>query len=76
MLDEIRSVADEVGATPAQVALRWLMNWEAFTCVPIVSARTTEQLSENAAATAVSLSNDQWERIMDARYDPVGNLWH
>src|SRR6056297_3822950 len=47
VLDEIRAVADEVDASPAQVALRWLMDQEDVTCVPIVGARTTDQLEEN-----------------------------
>jgi len=71
----VRTVADEVNATPAQVALRWLMEWDEFTCVPIVGARTTERRAENVAATDVDLSDDQWDRIMDARCAPDGNLW-
>jgi len=38
-------------------------------------ASATDQLAENAAATDLDLSDDQWDRIMDARYDPDGNLW-
>jgi len=75
VLDEIRDVASEVDATPAQVSLRWLMDWEEFTCVPIVGARTVEQLEENVGATDVTLSDDHWDRIMDARYSPDGTLW-
>ncbi len=71
VLDAVRGVADELDATPAQVALRWLMAQEAFTCVPIVGARTTDQLDENVGACEVSLSADQFERIENARYaDP------
>jgi aryl-alcohol dehydrogenase-like predicted oxidoreductase len=71
VLDAVRAVADELDATPAQVALRWLMEQEAFTCVPIVGARTTEQLAENVGACDISLSDDQFERIENARYaDP------
>jgi aryl-alcohol dehydrogenase-like predicted oxidoreductase len=71
VLDSIREVADELDATPAQVALRWLMEQEAFTCVPIVGARTVEQLDENVGACDISLSRTQFERIEDARYaDP------
>ena len=71
VLDAIRDVAEELDATPAQVALRWLMEQEAFTCVPIVGARTTEQLDENVGACDISLSDDQFERIENARYaDP------
>ncbi|MFC4989763.1 aldo/keto reductase [Saliphagus infecundisoli] len=67
VLDEVRTIADEEGATPAQVALRWLMDQEAFTCVPIVGARTTDQLSENLGATDVELAPDQRRRVDDAR---------
>jgi aryl-alcohol dehydrogenase-like predicted oxidoreductase len=66
VLDEVRAVADEVDATPAQVSLRWLMDHDRFTCVPIVGARTVEQLDENLDAVDVSLSADQWERIDEA----------
>ena len=75
VLDAVREVAAELDATPAQVALAWLTGWDEFTCVPIVGARTTDQLAENVAATDLELSDAQWDRIMDARYDPDGNLW-
>ena len=75
VLDAVRAVADEVDASPAQVALRWLMDHDAFTCVPIVGARTTEQLDENAGATEIELTDEQWDRIMDARYRDDGTLW-
>ena len=66
VLDEIRAVADEVDATPAQVSRRWLMDHDRFTCVPIIGARTVDQLEENYDAIDVSLSADQWERIDEA----------
>ncbi|AHG04007.1 aryl-alcohol dehydrogenase [Halobacterium sp. DL1] len=67
VLDELRAVADELDRTPAQVALRWLVEREAFTCTPIIGARTTDQLDENVGATEFSLSEDQRARIDDAR---------
>ena len=75
VLDEIRAVADEVDASPAQVSLRWLMDQAAFTCVPIVGARTTDQLEENLGAAEVSLTDDQHDRITDARFDDEGRRW-
>jgi aryl-alcohol dehydrogenase-like predicted oxidoreductase len=75
VLDAIRAVADEADATPAQVALRWLMDQGDFTCIPIVGARTTDQLEENVGAADVDLSTDQFERIADARYDEEGKRW-
>jgi aryl-alcohol dehydrogenase-like predicted oxidoreductase len=75
VLDAVREVADQVDATPAQVALRWLIDHDEFTCVPIVGARTRDQLAENVGATEFSLSAEQWDRIMDARYREDGSLW-
>ncbi|WP_227357028.1 aldo/keto reductase [Haladaptatus salinisoli] len=66
VLDEIRSVADELDATPAQVALRWLIQQPDFACTPIVGARTVEQLEENVGAAEIELSGDQFDRIADA----------
>ncbi|SNZ03003.1 Predicted oxidoreductase [Natronoarchaeum philippinense] len=75
VLDEIRAVADEVDATPAQVSLRWLIDQSKFTCVPIVGARTPDQLEENVGAVDVDLSEDQHARISEARYDEEGRRW-
>jgi len=75
VLDAIRAVAEEQSATPAQVALRWLMDQPAFDCVPIVGARTVAQLDENLAATDVSITDEQFARIEDARYDEDGKLY-
>jgi len=67
VLEAVTDVADELDATPAQVALRWLIEQPEFTCVPIFGARTVDQLEENVAATELSLSADQFDRIADAR---------
>jgi 1-deoxyxylulose-5-phosphate synthase len=75
VLEAIRDVAGEVGATPAQVSIRWLMDHDDFTCVPIIGARTTEQLDENVGACDVDLTDEQWDRIMDARYRERDTLW-
>jgi len=75
VLDELRAVADELDATPAQVALRWLIEQPDITCVPIVGARTVDQLDENVGATDISLSDDQFNRIVSARYADDGARW-
>jgi len=64
-LDAIEAVADEEDATPAQVALRWLIEQPDFTCVPIIGARTVDQLEENLGAVEVELSDAQFERISE-----------
>jgi len=75
VLDEIETVADELDATPPQVALRWLIGQPDITCVPIVGARTVDQLEENVGAAEISLSDDQFNRIVDARYAEDGERW-
>jgi len=75
VLDAVRSVADEVDATPAQVALRWLMDQDAFTCVPIIGARTVDQLEENLGAADISIRDSHHDRITDARYREDGRRW-
>jgi len=75
VLDTVRAVAKEVDAAPAQVALRWLMDQGKFTCVPIVGARTVDQIEENVGAIDVDLTDDQHDRISEARYDEDGRRW-
>lgn len=75
VLDEIRSIAEELGATPAQVSLRWLIQQESFTTVPIVGVRTPDQLDENIKATEIELTEEQHERITEARYSEEGGRW-
>jgi aryl-alcohol dehydrogenase-like predicted oxidoreductase len=75
VLDAVTEVADEVDASPAQVALRWLMDYPEATVIPIVGARTVEQLDENVGAADVDLSEEQWERITNARYAEDGRVW-
>jgi len=75
VLEEIRAIAGELDATPAQVALRWLIEHEKFTCVPIVGARTVDQLAENVGAVDIALTDDQFDRVVDARYDGEGSRW-
>ena len=67
-LDAVEEIADELDATPAQVSLRWLADRQAFTCVPIVGARTVDQLDENVDAVGLSLDAEQRARI-DRAYE-------
>ena len=73
VLDVVREVADEVGATPAQVAIAYLSHHDAVTA-PIIGARTTEQLEENIGAAAVSLSDDQFRRLSAAKGGPFDDI--
>jgi len=41
---------------------------------PIVGARTTEQLEENIGAAGVSLSDDQFRRLSEAKGGPFDDI--
>ncbi len=73
VLDEVRAVAEAVDATPAQVSLAWLMAHPDVTA-PIIGARTVEQLDENLGAAAVELSDEQFERLAEAKGGPYAGL--
>ena len=58
LVDHVRELAEQRGATPAQVALAWLLAQRPF-IVPIPGTRRRERVDENAAATTVALSADE-----------------
>ena len=62
VLDEVRAVADEVDATPAQVSLAWLLGRDVVDA-PIIGPRTSDHLHENAGAVDVDLTDEQIDRI-------------
>jgi aryl-alcohol dehydrogenase-like predicted oxidoreductase len=62
ILDEVEAVAGEIGATPAQVALAWLLA-QGDDIAPIPGTKRVERLEENAAADSLELSEAQLERL-------------
>ncbi|MFP4628198.1 MAG: aldo/keto reductase [Halobacteriales archaeon] len=71
--DVLDAVAAEVGATPAQTALAWLLHRDGVTA-PIVGARTVAQLEENLQAATIDLADDQVERLNEAKAGPYDDL--
>jgi len=67
VVEAVEEVAADLDATPSQVAIRWVMDQDRFTSVPIIGARTPDQLRENLGAVDISLSRDQFQRIVEAR---------
>jgi aryl-alcohol dehydrogenase-like predicted oxidoreductase len=57
IVDVLVRIADAQGATPAQVALAWLLTRPGVTA-PIASATSVEQLDELIGATRLTLDND------------------
>jgi aryl-alcohol dehydrogenase-like predicted oxidoreductase len=68
--DELRAIAADIGATPAQVALAWLLA-KGPDVVPIPGTKRVTRLEENVGADAVELTADQLARI-DRLTPPVG----
>ena len=62
IVDEVEAVAAEAGATPAQVALAWLLA-QGDDIAPIPGTKRVSRVEENAAADAVALSEEQLARL-------------
>jgi aryl-alcohol dehydrogenase-like predicted oxidoreductase len=73
IVDQVEAVAEEVGATPAQVALAWLLA-QGDDIAPIPGTKRVSRLEENAAADEVELTADQLARLA-AIPQPVGDRY-
>jgi aryl-alcohol dehydrogenase-like predicted oxidoreductase len=62
ILQTLLDVAKELGRTPAQVALRWVMD-KPFMTSAIVGARNAEQLSDTLKAGGWTLPKEAFERL-------------
>jgi aryl-alcohol dehydrogenase-like predicted oxidoreductase len=62
IVDEVQAVAAEAGATPAQVALAWLLA-QGNDIAPIPGTRRVARVEENTAADSIGLTDDQLERL-------------
>jgi aryl-alcohol dehydrogenase-like predicted oxidoreductase len=70
IVDRVKAVADRLGATPAQVALAWVLA-QGESIVPIPGTKKLRYLEQNAASAFVSLSADDLAEL-DALPAPVG----
>lgn len=62
VLDTLRSLADEIGRAPAQVALAWAWSRPGISSV-LIGASRPEQLADNIASLDVRLDADQSVRL-------------
>lgn len=69
--ETVEGVADEVGRTAAQVAIRWLLQRPGVTS-PILGARTAEQLEDNLGCLDFELAEEQMERLSRASEIDLG----
>jgi aryl-alcohol dehydrogenase-like predicted oxidoreductase len=80
LADRVAELAEGIGATPAQVALAWVLA-KGDDLVPIPGTKSPARLEENAAATDLALSAAQLaeldaavsrDAVRGARYDDSG----
>ena len=61
-VDEVKAIAAEVGATPAQVALAWVLaRGDDIAAIP--GTKRVSRVEENSAADAIQLSPEQIDRL-------------
>ena len=62
IVDEVKAVAAEIGSTPAQVALAWLLA-QGEDIAPIPGTKQVARLEENAAAERIALTDGHLARL-------------
>lgn len=71
IVDVLIDVAAELDATPAQAALSWLRAQSPL-LIPIVGARTSEQLRGNLKGLSITLSDEHRRRLDDVSRPVLG----
>jgi aryl-alcohol dehydrogenase-like predicted oxidoreductase len=75
-IDVLVDIAEDRGASPAQVALAWLLTRPTITSV-IIGARTDEQLADNLKAADLELSDQEQARLQEVSRPPLlYPYWH
>ncbi len=60
--EEVQKIADEIGHSPAQVALSWVRQQKGV-IVPIIGARKVSQLKDNLGCLDFELTQEQLQRL-------------
>jgi aryl-alcohol dehydrogenase-like predicted oxidoreductase len=71
LIAALREVADAHSATPAQIALAWVIHSPAVVAIP--GASSVEQLESNVAAASIDLTEDEYQALHAAatRFQPI-----
>jgi len=70
----LRRIAERKGATPAQVALAWLLSRKPW-IVPIPGTTKLHRLEENLAATDLELTEEDLSEIEESALEPQGERY-
>ncbi|MGB8648518.1 MAG: aldo/keto reductase [Anaerolineae bacterium] len=63
IVDEVRRIAGETGRSMAQVAINWARQQGTASMIPILGARTVDQLRDNLGVLEWRLSHEQMKRL-------------
>jgi aryl-alcohol dehydrogenase-like predicted oxidoreductase len=70
VIDAMKPIAEARGISSAQIALAWLLHQSPVTSV-IIGAKRIDQLADNIAATAVTLTEDELKTLADVSKLPA-----
>ena len=71
IVDEVRAIGAEIGATPAQTALAWILT-RGNDIAPIPGTRRVARVEENTAADGVQLTPAQIDRPLNTLTPAAG----
>jgi aryl-alcohol dehydrogenase-like predicted oxidoreductase len=63
LVDEVKKLSETIQATPAQVALAWLLH-QGNNIVPIPGTKRVKYLEENAKSVFLKISDAQWAPLL------------
>ena len=69
--EEVVKLAEQIGRSPAQVALNWVRQGEGV-IVPLVGAKTRDQLEDNLGCLEFTLTEEEMARLDDASKIELG----
>jgi len=69
---EVAAVARELGRTPSQVALAWLLRRGPNVVIPIIGGRSLAQIEDNLGCLGLELDPAQLDRLEAASAVPLG----
>jgi aryl-alcohol dehydrogenase-like predicted oxidoreductase len=72
IVEAVKQVAGELGTRPAAIAIAWLLARSGPLVIPIVGARTAEQLRQSLAGVDLELPQEALSRLSEVSRIPLG----
>ncbi len=68
---KVVEIAAKLSVLPSQVALRWVMQ-QSFTSIPLVGAKTTQQMTDNLGAADLTIPDDFMQELNETSAIELG----